>query len=115
MRFVAILVLVGGLKAAPTRAWAAERQGELPEVTIRAEQKERLKSVKPPLNLPLDETQELRPALETSTSVFRQEPVAWRDRSPHVPKVLRSPLAIAPSSTRFSRDPVARFHRLFEL
>ncbi len=115
LRFVAILVLLGGLKAAPTRAWAAERQGELPEVTIRAEQKERLKSSRPTLNLPLDETQELRPVLETSTSVFRQEPAAWRDRPPRVPKVLRSPLAIVPSSTRFSRDPVALFSPLSEL
>lgn len=104
--------LIGILVA---QAFAAERQGELPEVTIRAEQKERLKSAKPPLNLSLDETQELRPALETSTSVFRQEPVAWRDRPPRVPKILRSPLAIVPSSTRFSRDPVALFYPLSEL
>lgn len=92
-----------------------ERKGEIPEVTIRAEQKEKLKSEKPALNLPMDEIRELKFWLETTTAVFRQEPAAWKARPPHLPRVLSSPLAVVPATSRFSRDPVAVFHPLSEL
>lgn len=85
------------------------KKGVLPEVTIKAEQKGRLKSEKPELVLPIDENKPLQPFLETSTAALQTEPAAWKDRKPHLPKVLRSPLAIAPYSGRIAKEPVAIF------